>query len=444
MSGLKWVILTTIFLFVGFQSVNSAKKPPTLTKEKVILLLGLDGIGESTMLKMYEGGYFRQFRRPIPMVASFPSISDPNWAHMMQAPLEKSYTKAHFEFSKNTDGSVGEDVGNLMNHLTTPPQYEKKFDFKPEGLFQHLMTMTWSETSALFWTDALTRILMEPANIKHDFYKAFIVSTDIVSHTHGEQQVLDYLKALDKRLKKLQEKFEDQYDKTLEIVIASDHGNYFTKPKAIDFDKFLKPKGFVLSNTLKNKNDYAYVASEIISFGSFYTLPGQEKTLAQSFAQIPEVHVTMINEGKNKIRVFSQNGETQILIDPKKQRVSYKLISGEDPFDQIELFKNKSSYSWEEYFYKTLDDEYPNALVRAWEGFYKNAVVPGSVLVSPRLGYVFTNLTLELLTALSGVHSTHGSFAREETMGMVISTIPTSKEAITPFEFQDLLKNLSR
>ena len=128
----------------------------------------------------------------------------------------------------------------------------------------------------------------------------------------------------------------------------------------------------------------------------------------------------------------------KLRIDPKKETVSYKIIEGKDPFNQIELFKNKK-LSWEDYFQKTLNHDYPNALVNAWEGFYKNAKMPASVLVSAELGYVFTNMALEILTALSGINSTHGSFHKNESRGVFMSTREYDKEAIRPKDLRTII-----
>jgi hypothetical protein len=436
------ILVTGLVFFVSFAIAGTAiNSTRSKNSNHYILLLGLDGISYQTAIKMHENGMFREFQRPIPMVATFPSISDPNWAHLVNAPIEKGFTKAGFDIEKN------QEYGNLIDHLTAPPQYEKKFDFKAEGVFEHLMSMTWTETSALFWTDSLLRYLLEPKNIKDKkITKAFIVNTDIISHVGGEKNVTQYLKALDSKIKKLQSDFKKEYSKNLEIVIVSDHGNHFQTPKSIDYKTALEKHGFFHKPTLeksgKEKTDYTFVAPEIISFGAFYTLPGSEQKLAQSFTDISGVHVALaVGDKKNSILVYSKKGSTEITIDPKNKKVSYKLISGMDPFDQIELFKSKTNLNFDEYFYKTLNSPYPNALVRAWEGFYKNSQIKPSVLVSAELGYVFTNLTLKILTAMSGVQSTHGSFHREESLGVVMSTLPLSEEAITSFDFEKLLVN---
>lgn len=411
-----------------------------IPSDKHILIIGLDGISYQTLSKMHESGYFREFSLPIPMVATFPSISDPNWAHIMNAKPEKGYTKAGFDMTKNSDGTIGKEYGTLIDHLTTPPQYEKAFDFKAEGVFQHLMSMTWTETSALFWTESLSRFLLDPKNISNkNITRAFIVNTDIISHVGGEKNVIEYLKNLAKRIQKLQKEFKSEYKKNLEIILVSDHGNNFKVPNSIDYKKPLEAKGFFQKPTLKEKTDYAFVAPEIISFGAFYTLPGEEISLAKNFKDVSGVHVSLVDRGNNKISVYSKIGESEIIVDPKKNTVSYKIISGKDPFDQIDLFKNKKTLTWNDYFFRTLKATYPNALIRAWEGFYKNSQVKASVLVSAELGYVFTNLTLQILTAVSGVQSTHGSFHREESLGVIMTTLPLSEEALTSFQFNPWL-----
>lgn len=432
---MKLLVSGLVFLAVFcFVTIGTANK-----NSKHILLIALDGISYQTAMKMYDDGLFREFKRPIPMVATFPSLSDPNWAHLMNAPLEKGYTKAGFDPKKN------EEYGTLIDHITTPPQYEKNFDYKAEGVLEHFVGMTWSETSALFWTDSLLIFLLEPKNIKNkNITTAFTVNTDIISHLGGEKKVIEYLKNLEEKIKTLRKDFKAQYKKNLEVVIVSDHGNHFKVPTPIDYIEPLKKSGFMQKTILKEKFDYAFVAPEIISFGAFYTLPNQEQLFAEQIAKVDGVHVALA-EGKtkklkNSVVVYSKNSKSEIFIDSKNKKISYKVHSGNDPFDQIQLFKSKSELSFDEYFYKTLNTTYPNALLRAWEGFHKNSQDKASVLVSAKLGHVFTNLALQIITAVSGVQSTHGSFHREESFGVVMSTLPFKEEALTPFDFYRLLK----
>lgn len=427
--------LVIFFLMCTPSLVGTQEKP-------LLLLLGLDGISYQIAEELYDGGFFRNLQRPIPLVASFPSISDPNWAKIMNAPLEKSYTKAHFSKTKNPDGTIGQEVGTIINHLVAPPAYEKHFDFRPQGVFQHLMSVTWAQTSALYWMDSLSKILLKKENIKKDIYSAFIMNTDIIAHVGGKKDLIDYLQKVSKRLIKLQKDFKKKYNRKLEILIVSDHGNYFKKPIAIEFEKVLSAKKWNKKSSLKEPTDYGFVAPEIISFAAFYTLDNQEEKLAKLFTEIKGVHVSLTSKEKDKINVFSPNGQAEITVFPKEKSLSYRIINGADPFKHLKHFNKNKKLSFKDYFYATLEDPYPNALVRAWEAFYQNAQQPASVLVSPELGYVFTNATLELLTLLSGVNSSHGSFHREESLGLIFSSIKNKNEALEPHYFLDYLKEL--
>ncbi len=406
---------------------------------KHILILGLDGVSYQTALKMHQKGAFKDFQSPIPMVATFPSISDPNWSHIIGVEPEFGYTKAGFNMAKNPDGSIGKEYGTLIDHILKPTSYEAQFNFRAESIFEHIMSMTWTTTSALYWTDSLLRYLTAKEHPK-DVSSALILNTDIISHVGGEKKVKEYLKELDKKLVQLRKVFKEKHKRDLEIVLVSDHGNHYKVPTPIDYKKPLAKDGFNQTSTIKNKKDFAFVAPEIIAFGAFYCLPESRMELAKSFSNIKGVHVALIDLGNNQIGIYGKESEAVATYNPKAKTISYKIIKGKDPFGQIELFQGKPLTA-DEYFRRTLQTDYPNALVRAWEGFYKNSKQAGSVLVSPKLGYVFTNMTLQILTAVSGVQSTHGSFHREESFGLVMSTLPLKEEALRP---QDFLKTIQK
>src|SRR5690606_14412209 len=200
---------------------------------------------------------------------------------------------------------------------------------------------------------------------------ALIINTDIISHIGGENKVMEYLKELHKKLKQLRIVFKNKHQKDLEIVLVSDHGNNYQVPVNIDYKDPLSKRGFQQTSVLKTKKDFAFVAPEIISFGAFYCLSESRIELAKAFADVKGVHVSMVDLGENKIGVYSDDGEALITYNPKTELVRYKILKGKDPFNHIHYFK-KGSLKAKDYFYKTLDTEYPNALVRAWEGFYKN------------------------------------------------------------------------
>lgn len=422
-----WLLILISATVLGILGVQAENKPYRL-------IIGFDGVSYGLMTELYDGGYFREFQRPTPLLATFPSISDPNWTLIMGVPPEDSYTKAHFHMIQHDDGSLGKEVGTVINHLTIPPNYEKIFNFKPIGVIQHLMTVTWSQTSALYWIESLSKKLLTE-KLPHKHYTALIINTDIISHVSGKKALMEYFKKIEKRLSHLRKDFKKEHGRELEIVFVSDHGAYYNNPISVDFEKPLKAAGWKWSKTLRNSKDYAFVAPEIISFAAFYTRPKEECDLALLMSHIKGVQTSLCSPQKDKIQFFSKNGRVEISIDTHKRTLSYQLLSGEDPFGHDVFFKKARTLTWQEYFDLSFDTNYPYAYVRGWEGFYIAVKNPASVLVSPEKGYVFTNLTLEILTALSGIKSTHGSFEKEESLGLVMTTSKSKEEVFTPSSF---------
>lgn len=431
------VFLLAFFLFFG--CVSSSVRGPALPPRH--LVIGLDGVGLKTMNRMYEGGYFREFYRPSAMVATFPSISDPNWAVLMNTPVSESYTKAFFDIhSKNSEG-LGQAQGSLLNHLTSPPAYELGFDFKAEGAFQHLAVMTWTQTSALFWLDSMEKRFFETRG-QEDFF-AFFINPDILAHTLGERAILEYLSHLDRHLKRMRQRVLAEYGYELDVTIVSDHGNHWVSPQDIDFEEPLRKLGWSWVQTLSENKHYGYVAPEIIAFAAFYTLPGREADLAKDVSKLSTVDIAAFVSGPNQVDFFADasKSQTRIKVDPTKRTVEFKILAGKDHLGHANFFKN-GPLGFEEYLNLTHSHTYPYAAVRLWEAFHRNVRTPASVLVSPKLGHVFSNKTLQMLTALRGLKGMHGSLRAEESLGVFMST-KDQTGVIRPEDFRKFV-DLSR
>jgi hypothetical protein len=387
---------------------------------------------------MQSGGYFRDFHPVAPMVATFPSISDPNWARIVRCRPEVSYTVEHFDHDLN--GGKGGMTGGLVGHVFRPPLYESKFDLRPDGPIAHLASMAYSETSGLYWLDTIEKRLFRS---RKSVYRAFIVNTDFIAHTKGEKGVFRYLAELDKKLTRLRQHYRETFGRELEVILVSDHGNVFLKPKPVDVDPVLKADGWNPSNTLNTDRDVVYVVPEILSFAPFFVNKGREEALALTLSRVEGVHVSLyaskISEGSAAVDFFSRGGKdrTRALLNLKKRTVDYRLLKGEDPFGQLKYFK-KGPLPFSRYFQLTLGDDYPNALVRAYEGLETCTIQRPSVLVSPRLGRVFSNKTLELLTKVMGLESVHGSFHRSESLGIFVSTA-RDLPAVSPADVLDFV-----
>ncbi len=346
-----------------------AKKSEDLTTD--VVLLGLDGISYDVMTEMYNGGYFRSFHAPIPMIATFPSISDPNWAQLVNVPPEESYTKAHFYMKYQDSHGIGHEVGNVLKHLTSPPEYEKRFDYKAENFVEHFASVALMKESAQYWIDDLEKHLLEQTK-PQSFRSAFIFSTDLLSHTSGKAEIIKYLKLVDEKLTDIQKKYVQKFSHKLDYIIVSDHGNYYTKPKHIDFKTPLEDAGWKWQTALNKPTDFAFVAPEIISFGAFYVLPGSEVKFATDISKVTGVHVALAVAKPNVIRVYYSTDQksdqksdqkteniTEITIDPDKQTVPMRLLRGKIPFIKLHCLKIKNLFRGMPIFKKLLITNFP-------------------------------------------------------------------------------------
>jgi hypothetical protein len=387
-----------------------------------VLVIGLDGIPYSTFKKLQDGGHFRNFQNVSPMVASFPSISDPNWDKLFDLGPEPGFTKAFFDPTVKTSNGMGQESGSVLAHLSRHPIYEEAVDFKPEGALEHLSTYIWTQTTGAYWLEELERNFFGFSKGGRDTYFALIINSDLLSHTEGELSLMNFLSQIEDRTEKIQNRYKKLYGSELDIILVSDHGNGFFSPKDIDFVGKLKPLGWSFKETLSKPQDVAFFVPEILSFGAFYSLESSKKKLALDLSRIEEVQSTMY-QSEGEIHILARAGldETILKYDPKLKLLSYRVLKGHDPLGHIEYFKTQKLNS-DSYFIKTLETPYPNALVRIWEGFNTNSKTKPSVMVNPKLGWVFGNTALRLITDIRGFASSHGSLHRDESEGIFVST----------------------
>ncbi len=411
---------------------HSNDQPPRL------LVLGIDGISYSTFKRLQEGGHFRQFSPVAPMVSSFPSTSDPNWDAIMGLAPEPGFTKSYFDPRPKTASGFGVEVGGLKDHVTVQPSYEKVMDFKMDGILEHLSTMIWTDTTALYWLESLEKKFFEFRG--RPTYFALIINSDIVSHTEGEEAVMKYLAKIEDRVDRIQKKYQEMYGRELEVVMVSDHGNAFFSPQDIPFEKQLSEMGWRLNSTISGPKDVGFYVPEILSFGAFYCRPASVRDLAMSLAKVSHIHTTMFALSDSEIIIFGQKGlfEGKVTVDETKGTIDYHVVKGADPLEQIKYFR-KGPLKFSDYFQLSSDDKYPYAVARIWEGFNKNSQVKPHILANAELGYVFGNKALRLLTNIRGFASAHGSLHRDETLGIFVSTggpLPT----IRPQDFKSFIK----
>lgn len=428
---LGWFLIFLAASALGSCS-SSTKKDGVVPK---VLVIGLDGIPYSTFKKLQDGGHFRAFQPVSPMVASFPSISDPNWSTLMGFGPEVGFTKAFFDPRIKTKTGMGAETGGLTTHLLKHPAFEDHMDFKVEGIWEHLTTFIWTDTTAKYWLESLEDRFFDFRG--RNTYFAFIVNTDLLSHTAGEQALLKYLARIEETVDRIQKRYTEEYGGALEVVLVSDHGNAYFSPVDVPLEGDLQKLGWRVHPTIEGPRDVGFYVPELLSFGAFYCQPASTRDLAVALSKVSHIQSTIYESGPHEVHVLANGGTSEAVVsfNPKENLIRYKVLRGKDPYDQEKYFK-KGPLSPLHYFQKSSRDVYPYAAMRVWEGMYANSQLKPHVLANAELGYVFGNKALRLLTDIRGFASAHGSLHRDESLGIFVST----KRALPTIRPQDFMK----
>ena len=409
------------------------------------LVVALDGIGFQTFQKMHKGGYFREFVTLAPLIATFPTISGPNWNRLFRVPVTKDFTSdKYFDLSHSHAHGKGRMKGGLLKALQPFSWYEF-FDFVPETVLERLFLVGWTATASEYFMD-----LFQKDFLKRDqrFYAAYISVSDYLSHLKGEKSVLGLLKHLDQTLVQIQRQMAKRHKKPLKVTLISDHGNAYVIPKFVDYKELTK-RGWNLSSYLGVSQDIVLVVPEILSFASLHCQDSKREILAKDVAQLKGVHLSAFSQNRSEIEIFSAipsskqqsylEGRVRVQIDERQKTLQYSLVSGHDPLGHSKYFQRSETLTWKEYFHLTLNDQYPYAAISLWEGFYKNTQQSPSVLVSTYEDYAFANPLLKLVSKLKGrIKSLHGSLDRSQSLAFFAST-HIRAEALTPSEVYQLI-----
>ena len=295
--------LIIFFFIIALALPLFASKPTSLSESDTSghLLIALDGIGFQTFQKMYKGGYFREFITLAPLVATFPTISGPNWNRLLRIPVTKDFTTdKYFDLSQLHAHGKGRIKGHLLKALQAFSWY-KFFDFVSRNALEELFLVGWSVTASQHFIDVFQKDLLKK---DQKFYAAYFSVSDYLAHLKGENSILELLKHLDQTLVQIQKLFIKKHKKPLKITLVSDHGNAYVKPKFVDYKK-LTERGWNLSNYLGAPQDIVLVVPEVLSFASLYCQDSKREFLAKDIAQLEGVHLSTFSQSRSEIEVFS-------------------------------------------------------------------------------------------------------------------------------------------
>jgi hypothetical protein len=421
-------IVLLVLLLVCFNSV-SAKE----LNEPRVLLIGVDAVPYSIIQKLTgkksSKPLFENFKGPTAVVNSFPSNSHVAWSGLLEpfnVAKPPGYEGRYFDNTKQ------EVIGgiSLFDEAT---DWQKYFNWRLDGVVTTAFAYGWPEHYSLTEIDDGL-----DAFYKSDqaYYSMYIVSTDGIGHTKGPDVLIDFLIALDQKLKK----FKRQHpDKPFYTVLISDHGMAGGSPLEnviSNVEQSLEESGYLIREIIETNKDAALISFGLLTSFVIYSKDSVKQKISKVASSVKGVDLCVTANG-NQWRVVDENGYAIIHHKTHQQKSlwRYEIITA-DPINYKKLVQKlsltvteqntpKNWFSDQQWFDISKNHHYPDALYRIANGF--NLVInPASVACSVSPGYMFGSLFTEYVAipTVGPLKWTHGALHRDASFGFLMSDIP--------------------
>lgn len=391
------------------------------------LAVCLDGVPYSTMAKLWDQGYFREFSRPIKVISAFPSVSDVALTEVLHTGELPGYENLYYDRKTN---KIGGGVISTVSKVGIP--YLEAFDYDEPGIFKGLAYFIPIKT---FRAD-LGRFLKHYGESNATSYKAHICSTDSICHLLAPLEFEKYLLEVDTLLRKIYL----QHNGKLNFIVFSDHGNAQVPHHRVDIDRFLEEYNFKVESSLRNSSSVVIPAFGLLGAMPVYSQPENTVQLAEVFSHCEGVDFSAYLDGED-VYITSSQGSACILTN-ETGLLKYQPQSG-DPLNlneiqrqlvlegQVDVQGFATQTTW---FQATAEHEYPdavNALVTALKNHVTNRA---DLLVSFKDGYYYGSQLFEWLVTMK---ATHGNLRQASMTGFAMWNGPLPS---TPMAARNLLK----
>ncbi len=386
----------------------------------VRLVLALDGIPYDSFAALQGRGHFAQFFPASRLVSTFPSLSDVAFATIAGSDPPEGYQVMRFDPDRN------EVVGTTLRALSSEAHQHLPADTRPRSSVHRMVTYVAAYRMALRELDELRQDFLASSTA---VFIAYIEATDPLLHVQGREGAERFLLQLEALLAQLEEEVLRRTGRELRVDIVSDHGSSRTQGRMLRLERALERCGYDRARRLDDPGDVGYSQAGIISVAALYCEPQRAEPIARCLAQVPGVDLVSFARG-DAVVVVGRGGEAEIRpdgparADLQAERYRYRPLRG-DPLELAELFgaPNAGELVLDQatVFERTKDRTYPDPLRRLWHAFHGLVREPATVLVSLEDGYEFGDMGVRLLARLRGRRGTHGSLARDASLGVLAS-----------------------
>jgi hypothetical protein len=377
------------------------------------LVLCLDGVPYEEFRALWEEGYFREFHRPAPVIAPFPSASALALTALFHTGTVAGYEDGYFDRARNELAG-----GTLKTSRQADIPYARVLDYDLPGWSRGLAYVLPVKAYRADLGRLKKRFLASPERI----FVAHIASTDSLHHVRSRAETRELLVEVDSLLREL---YLDAGG-GLRITLFSDHGNSDAESRMVPLAEHLEARGWRLTDRLEQPRDVVVPAYGLLGALVAYCAPEERGELARDLAALEGADFAVHADGDSAM-IESLDGRAQLEWKPDGRAYRY-FPEIADPFGLSEILsklkqeRKADGEGWvadAEWFAATRDHVYPDAARRLREWATNHVANRADVVVSLKPGYHYGSGAFSRLVTLRG---THGALDREQSLGFATST----------------------
>lgn len=380
----------------------------------VIVLL--DSVPLHCVTERYAAGEFRWFDPPQKLIGPFASLTEVCYTELLHAPPMPGMIDQYYDRRRRA-------VHNgLWKRLTRGYAYpwerslHYRATFNEEGL-AYLNPRPWYAAEL----ERARRALDESSDRTVVVYLTSASAMACKFGRDGIDEVLDGAAQLCLQL---------LYERrgALKISLMADHGHNLVASKNIDVARLLRGGGFRVTKRLDRADDVVLEVNGLVTYAAVRTT--QPQRVADQLLTEAGVEHVMYMDG-DRVIVRDHAGAAEIASEAGKLRyrpITSNVFKYADVPDEF--------LTREQWFARTVDDEYPDAPTRVWEAFHEQVVDPPEVMFTTRDGYCAGLSQFERMITM---RSTHGSLNRLNTATFLMTMTGRAKQ---PMRLRDVLPTI--
>jgi hypothetical protein len=397
---------------------NSKEKTQTDSTRHIIICV--DGVGYSTIMKMREKGRFKIFQEPSRMISPFPTLTNLSISQIMQ-PVGAKETAGYEDnyFDWNANKLKGGLITRFDESKFIKGTFRELFDYHPSAIKSGLGYALPPLSTYLESLSDVFRLKQKVKSSGEPVFYAYIGSTDSLSHLGGETMVRAFLGYLENVLTDV---VKESKGKT-QVTIFSDHGNHYRKYKRAGLKEAINKAKFRLENKINDERSVVMPQFGLIGCVLLFAQEKNEEELAVKVSKVEGV----------KFAAYQNDGVVHIISDNKtatieKKGEKFRYKSSGDPLDllsaQRELNKqnkidNEGFANDKDWFAVSCNSDNPDAIKRVYDGVTSLVKNRATVIVNLKDGYYSGSKLLDIFAFLQ---ATHGNLGKEQSFGFVMTT----------------------